>query len=119
MFDVLDYSIINESYVYVHYTLKMKEEFYMNKAELIAAMSENADITKKDAEKALKAFLEITTDALKQKKNVQIIGFGTFMAIERSERNGVNPSTGEKIKIKKSIAVKFEAGKPLKDIVNK
>lgn len=91
----------------------------MNKAELIAAMSENADITKKDAEKALKAFLEITTDALKQKKNVQIIGFGTFMAIERPERNGVNPSTGEKIKIKKSIAVKFKAGKPLKDIVNK
>ncbi|MBR1599256.1 MAG: HU family DNA-binding protein [Lachnospiraceae bacterium] len=91
----------------------------MNKAELVAAMAEKSELSKKDAEKALKAFIEITTDTLKKKGTVQLIGFGTFSAVDKPARTGVNPATGEKIKIKKSVAPKFKAGKALKDAVNK
>ena len=91
----------------------------MNKTELVAAIAKNAEISKKDADKALKAFIEITTDTLKKKGTVQLIGFGTFSTVERAARTGVNPATGEKIKIKKSVAPKFKAGKALKDAVNK
>ena len=91
----------------------------MNKTELVAAIAEKAEISKKDADKALKAFVDITTDTLKKKGSVQLIGFGTFTVAERAARTGVNPATGEKIKIKKSVAPKFKAGKALKDAVNK
>lgn len=91
----------------------------MNKTELVAAIAENAEISKKDADKALKAFIEITTDTLKKKGTVQLIGFGTFSTVDRPARTGVNPATGDKIKIKKSVAPKFKAGKALKDAVNK
>lgn len=90
----------------------------MNKTELVAAMAEQSGLSKKDAEKALKAFIEITTDTLKKKGSIQLIGFGTFSTAERAAREGRNPATGATIKIKKSVAPKFKAGKALKDSVN-
>lgn len=90
----------------------------MNKTELVAAMAEKSELSKKDAEKALNAFIGVTTDALKNKDSVQLIGFGTFTTAERAAREGRNPATGETIKIKKSVTPKFKAGKALKDAVN-
>ena len=87
----------------------------MNKTELVAAMAESADLSKKDAEKALKAFIEVVTDELKK---VQLVGFGTFEVAQRAAREGRNPLTGEKMQIKASKAPKFKAGKALKDAVN-
>ena len=60
----------------------------MNKAELIAAVAENAELTKKDAEKAVKAFIEVVTDELKKGEKVQVVGFGTFEVAERAAREG-------------------------------
>lgn len=68
----------------------------MNKAELIAAVAENAELTKKDAEKAVKAFIEVVTDELKKGEKVQVVGFGTFEVAERAAREGRNPHTGER-----------------------
>ena len=90
----------------------------MNKTELVAAMTENADLSKKDAEKALKAFIEVVTDELKKDEKVQLVGFGTFEVAQRAAREGRNPLTGEKMQIKASKAPKFKAGKALKDAVN-
>lgn len=90
----------------------------MNKAELIAAIAENADMTKKDAEKALKAFVDVITEELKKGEKVQVVGFGTFEVSERAEREGRNPHTGETMKIAASKAPKFKAGKALKDALN-
>lgn len=90
----------------------------MNKTELVAAIAKDADISKKDAEAALKAFIDETTKALKKGDNVQLIGFGTFEVAKRAARTGLNPATGEKIKIKASKQPKFKAGKALKDAVN-
>ena len=90
----------------------------MNKTELVAAMAENADLSKKDAEKALKAFIEVVTDELKKDEKVQLVGFGTFEVSERAAREGRNPQTGETMKIEASKAPKFKAGKALKDMVN-
>ena len=90
----------------------------MNKAELIAAVAENAELTKKDAEKAVKAFIEVVTDELKKGEKVQVVGFGTFEVAERAAREGRNPLTGEKITIAASKNPKFKAGKALKDMVN-
>ena len=87
----------------------------MNKAELIAAVAENAELTKKDAEKAVKAFIEVVTDELKKGEKVQVVGFGTF---EVAERAGRNPHTGEPMPIAASKAPKFKAGKALKDALN-
>ena len=64
----------------------------MNKAELIAAVAENAELTKKDAEKAVKAFIEVVTDELKKGEKVQVVGFGTFEVAERAAREGRNPA---------------------------
>ena len=91
----------------------------MNKTELVAAMAESADLSKKDAEKALKAFIEVVTDELKKDEKVQLVGFGTFEVAERAARTGKNPQTGEAINIPASKAPKFKAGKALKDVVNK
>ncbi|MCR5234954.1 MAG: HU family DNA-binding protein [Lachnospiraceae bacterium] len=91
----------------------------MNKSELIAAMAEKSGIAKKDAEAALNALTESVADALKKGDKVQLIGFGTFDVAERAAREGKNPLTGEKIKIKASKAPKFKAGQALKDSVNK
>lgn len=90
----------------------------MNKTELVAAIAEKTELSKKDAEKALNAFIGITTDALKNKDSIQLVGFGTFTTAERAAREGRNPATGETIKIKKAVVPKFKAGKALKDTVN-
>lgn len=90
----------------------------MNKAELIAAVAENADMTKKDAEKAVKAFVDVVTEQLKKGEKVQVVGFGTFEVVERAAREGRNPFTQEPMQIPASKAPKFKAGKPLKDALN-
>lgn len=91
----------------------------MNKTELVAAMAEQAGLTKKDAEKALTAFIESVSKELKKGEKVQLVGFGTFEVSERAAREGRNPQTGATMKIKASKAPKFKPGKALKDIVNK
>ena len=91
----------------------------MNKTELVAAMAEKAGLSKKDAEKAVKAFTEVVTASLKKGEKVQLVGFGTFDVAKRAAREGRNPQTGKPMKIKASKAPKFSAGKGLKDAVNK
>ena len=91
----------------------------MNKSELIAAMTEKSGIAKKDAEAAVKAFTDVVAAELKKGGKVQLVGFGTFEVAKRAAREGKNPLTGEKIKIKASKAPKFKAGQALKDSVNK
>lgn len=90
----------------------------MNKVELIAAMSAQNEMTKTDNEKALKAFIDVVTEEMKNGGKVQLVGFGTFETSKRAEREGRNPQTGEKMTIKASVAPKFKAGKALKDAVN-
>ena len=91
----------------------------MNKTELIAAIAESAEISKKDSEKALKAFADVVAAELKKGEKVQIVGFGTFEVSERAAREGRNPQTGQTMKIEACKAPKFKAGKALKDLVNK
>ena len=90
----------------------------MNKAELVAAISEKAELSKKDSEKALKAFIDAVTEELTKGEKVQLVGFGTFEVSERPERTGRNPQTKETITIAASKAPKFKAGKALKDVIN-
>ena len=90
----------------------------MNKTELVAAVAEQAEISKKDAEKALKAFVDVVTEQLKAGDKVQLVGFGTFEVSERAAREGRNPQTGETMTIAASKTPKFKAGKALKDLVN-
>lgn len=90
----------------------------MNKTELIAAIAEQAEISKKDAEKALKAFVDVVTEQLKEGEKVQLVGFGTFEVSERAAREGRNPQTGKTMSIPASKAPKFKAGKALKDSIN-
>ncbi len=90
----------------------------MNKTELVAAMAEQANITKKDAEAALAAFTSAVAAELKKGGKVQLVGFGTFEVSERAAREGRNPQTGKVMKIAASKAPKFKAGKALKDQVN-
>ena len=90
----------------------------MNKTELVAAMADQAGISKKDAEAALKAFTDVVTDELKKDGKVQLVGFGTFEVSKRAAREGRNPQTGETMKIEACKAPKFKAGKALKDAVN-
>ncbi|MCR4763287.1 MAG: HU family DNA-binding protein [Lachnospiraceae bacterium] len=91
----------------------------MNKTELVAAIAKETGLSKKDAEKALKAFTDTVSKELKKKNKVQLIGFGTFEVSKRAAREGRNPQTGKAMKIPASLAPKFKAGKALKDIVNK
>ena len=90
----------------------------MNKTELVAAVAEQAEISKKDAEKALKAFVDVVTEQLKVGDKVQLVGFGTFEVSERAAREGRNPQTGKTMKIAACKAPKFKAGKALKDAIN-
>ena len=90
----------------------------MNKTEFIAAVAEKAEISKKDSEKALKAFVDVVTEQLKAGEKVQLVGFGTFEVSERAAREGRNPQTGETMKIEACKAPKFKAGKALKDAIN-
>lgn len=91
----------------------------MNKTELINAVAKAADLSRKDADKAVTALFEVVTDALKNGDKVQIVGFGAFEAKERAARVARNPRTGEEIEIPASKAVSFKVGKALKDEVNK
>ncbi len=90
----------------------------MNKTELVTAMADQAGLTKKDAEAALKAFVDVITEGLKNGEKISLVGFGTFDVAERAAREGINPATGKKIQIAASKAPKFKAGKALKDAVN-
>ena len=90
----------------------------MNKTELVAAMAEQAGLSKKDAEAALKAFTDVVANELKANGKVQLVGFGTFEVSERASREGRNPQTGETMTIAASKAPKFKAGKALKDMIN-
>ena len=90
----------------------------MNKTEFISAIAEKAELSKKDAEKALKAFTDVVEEELKKGEKIQLVGFGTFEVSERAAREGRNPQTGETMKIEACKAPKFKAGKALKDMVN-
>ena len=96
----------------------LQEEFNMNKTELVAAMAEQTQLSKKDAEAALKAFIDVVSEELKKGEKVQLVGFGTFEVSERAAREGRNPQTGETMEIKASKTPKFKAGKALKDMMN-
>lgn len=89
----------------------------MNKTELVAAISAKAEISKKDAEKAVNAFIETIEAAVKADDKVQLVGFGTFESRERAAREGQNPKTGEKIKIAACKVPAFKAGKAFKDLL--
>ena len=90
----------------------------MNKTELIAAIAERAELSKKDSEKALKAFVDVVAEELKKDHKIQLVGFGTFEVSSRSARTGRNPQTGEEMEIAACKAPKFKAGKALKDAIN-
>ena len=90
----------------------------MNKTELINAVAAKAEISKKDADKAVAAVLASIEEALVAGEKVQLIGFGTFEVKERAAREGRNPRTGETIKIAASKSPAFSAGKGLKDAIN-
>ena len=90
----------------------------MNKTELVAAISEKTELTKKDSEKALKALIDVVAEELKKGEKTQLVGFGTFEVSERAERTGRNPQTGKEMTIPASKAPKFKAGKALKDMIN-
>ena len=89
----------------------------MNKTELVAVIAENAELSKKDAEKALSATIAAITDAMVSGDKVQLVGFGTFEVRAREARKGKNPRTGEEITIAASKVPAFKAGKALKDAV--
>ena len=90
----------------------------MNKTELIAAVAEKAEISKKDAEKAVQAFTDVVSEELVNGGKIQLVGFGTFEVSERPAREGRNPRTGETMTIAATKTPKFKVGKALKDMVN-
>lgn len=90
----------------------------MNKAELVSKMAEKSELTKKEAEAALNAFMKSVEEALVAGDKVQLVGFGSFEVRKRAARKGRNPQTKEEIKIPASKAPVFKAGKALKDLVN-
>ena len=81
-------------------------------------MAEQTNLSKKDVEAALKAFIGVVAEELKKGEKVQLVGFGTFEVSERAAREGRNPQTGETMQIKASKTPKFKAGKALKDMMN-
>ena len=90
----------------------------MNRTELVAAMAEKTQLSKKDADLALKAFIDVVSEEMQKGEKVQLVGFGTFEVSERAAREGRNPQTGETMTIAASKSPKFKAGKALKDAVN-
>ena len=90
----------------------------MNKTELVAAISEQTGLSKKDSEAAVKSFIDVVSTEMQNGGKVQLIGFGTFEISERAARTGKNPQTGKEIKIPASKSPKFKAGKAFKDLVN-
>ena len=99
-------------------SIRNKEELPVNKSELINALAEKTQLSKKDAEKTLNAFVGTVSNALAKGEKVQLIGFGTFDVKKRPARTARNPRTGAEIKIAASTAPSFKAGKALKDKVN-
>ncbi len=91
----------------------------MNKSEFVAKLAADADLKKADAEKFLDAFIAGVKEVIASGDKLQLVGFGTFEAKERGERQGVNPATGEKITISASKVPSFKPGKGLKDELNK
>ena len=89
----------------------------VNKTELVAAIAEKAELSKKDAEKALNALIESVEGALKANDKVQLVGFGTFEVKTRAARKGRNPQTKQEITIPASKAPAFKAGKAFKDAI--
>ena len=90
----------------------------MNKEELITAIAEKTEFSKVDVKKLLDSYVEAVTKALKKGDPIQLTGFMTFSVVARPARKGRNPSTGKEISIAASKAVKFAAGKQLKEAVN-
>lgn len=90
----------------------------MNKTELVAAVAEQAGLSKKDAEAAVKAFTDVISNELKKGEKIQLVGFGTFEVSERAAREGRNPRTGETMPVAACKTPRFKAGKALKDMVN-
>ena len=90
----------------------------MNKTELVAAIAEKTELSKKEAEKALKAFTDVISEELAKGEKIQLVGFGTFEVSERAAREGRNPMTGETIQIAATKTPKFKPGKALKDQVS-
>ena len=90
----------------------------MTKNELIAEIAARTELTKKDADKALKGLIEVISEELKKGEKIQLVGFGTFEVSERAAREGRNPQSGEPMKIEASKAPRFKAGKALKDMIN-
>ncbi|MBD5081699.1 MAG: HU family DNA-binding protein [Ruminococcaceae bacterium] len=91
----------------------------MTKAELISAVADKTELTKKDSEKAINALIDAITESLEKGEKVQLVGFGTFEVRDRAERNGVNPKTHEPITIAATKAPAFKAGAALKEAVAK
>ena len=105
-------------YVLLSYFIKIERKYKsMNKVELIGAVASKSEISKKDVEKVINAFTNVVADALVDGDKVQLVGFGTFEVVERAERQGRNPATGEAMTIAASKSPKFKAGKALKDAV--
>ncbi len=90
----------------------------MKKNELITAIAEQTQLSKKDAEAAINAFVDVVSEELRKGEKIQLVGFGTFEVSERGEREGRNPLTGETMTLKASKAPKFKASKALKDLIN-
>ena len=89
----------------------------MNKTELIAVVAEKAELSKKDAEKAIKAFTDAVSEELVKGGKIQLVGFGTFVVSESAAREGRIPQSGETMEIKASKTPKFKAGKALMDMM--
>ncbi len=96
----------------------MRGGIVVTKADLVNEIAEKAELSKADAEKALKAFTDTVSGALKKGDKVALVGFGTFSVGERAARTGKNPQTGAQINIPAAKVPKFKAGKALKDSVN-
>ncbi|NLC07561.1 MAG: HU family DNA-binding protein [Syntrophomonadaceae bacterium] len=90
----------------------------MNKTELVSAVAEKADLTKKESERVINALFASIEEALARGDKVQLVGFGTFEVRDREARKGRNPQTGEEIEIPATKVPAFKAGKALKDAVN-
>ena len=90
----------------------------MNKTEFIAAIAEEAGLSKTDAAKAVQAFTDVVVEEMKKGEKIQLVGFGTFEVSSRAAREGRNPQSGAPMKIAASKAPKFKAGKALKDMLN-
>ena len=90
----------------------------MNKAEFVTALAEKTGMKKTEAEKAMKGFMDVVAETLKNGEKISLVGFGTFEVAEREAREGRNPKTGKTMTIPASKAPKFKAGRALKEAVN-